>query len=439
LDEPPSYELLSSVIAGIGLTYALGLGALGLLLASALVSASERALFSSGGNGILLTGENKNRKDRIIAAILKNPGSLLATIRTVRITVNIAFITCCVFLLWIAGIQRSDAIAIAGMVLLASFAIVVFGEIIPRVAAGNSNLTLARRTASFWNMAVRICRPLAGGLNAIDRSIENRIEAKGYYKPDELDKAFELANGGGTGTGDEKDILKGIVNFGTLTVRQVMRSRIDIGAVNVEMNFHELMDYINKSGFSRMPVYRETIDHIEGVLYIKDLLPFTAQEEGFKWQELLRPCFFIPENKKIDSLLKDFQEKRVHMALVVDEYGGILGLITLEDIIEEIIGEINDEFDEEVHEFRKIDDRTYVFEGKTLLHDLCKTLDVEGDIFDPVRGESESLGGLILELTNSLPNVGRKIDYKLFTFTIEAVDKRRIKRVRVHIHERKES
>lgn len=438
MDEPPSYALLLLVISGTTLTYLLGFVALLFLLISGWVSASEAVFFYPDNNGIPRSTEKE--VDKALAGVLKDPRLLMATIRIVRSASNIALITLCVFLVWIAaGTQRPDGWITAGMVGAATLVIVAFGGLIPRVIARRNYDILVRQAAPFWRFAVAICGPLSKALKGIDRITERQIEKKGYYQPPELEQSFQIEEAGKSVNGNEQDILKGITSFAVLTVRQVMRSRIDISAVNVEMNFHELMDYINKSGYSRMPAYRETIDHIEGILYIKDLLPFTEQDENFRWQELLRPSFFVPENKKIDSLLKDFQEKRVHIALVVDEYGGILGLITLEDIIEEIIGEINDEFDEDVHDFKKIDDYTYVFEGKTLLHDLCKTLDVDGTTFDSIRGESESLAGLILELTNDLPNVGRKIAFKPFTFTIEAVDKRRIKRVRVNIHEHEES
>ena len=248
---------------------------------------------------------------------------------------------------------------------------------------------------------------------------------------EELHQALELTTGNNATTAEEKDILKGIVNFGTLTVRQVMKSRTDVSAVDVELNFKEMMEQVNKSGFSRIPVYRESLDTIEGVLYTKDLLPYLDEQEQFKWQKLLRQGFFVPETKRLDSLLKDFQSKRVHMAVVVDEYGGTSGVITLEDLIEEIIGEINDEFDEVNLEYQKVDDKTFIFEGKTSLNDLYKVVDVESSVFDEVRGESESLGGLILELHGALPVVEEQITYDRFVFTILAVDKKRIKKVKV--------
>ena len=204
------------------------------------------------------------------------------------------------------------------------------------------------------------------------------------------------------------------------------------GDRRIETDFHELMDKINKSGYSRIPIYSETIDNIEGLLYIKDLLPFIESDEKFKWQTLLRQGFFIPENKKVDALLKDFQEKRIHMAIVVDEYGGTSGLITLEDVIEEIVGEINDEFDDEDVAYNKLDDHTYIFEGRTSLNDFCKIIGEETNIFEDVKGESESLGGLILELHSKLPRVGEKIPFNHFVFTVVSVDNKRIKRVRIY-------
>jgi putative hemolysin len=250
-----------------------------------------------------------------------------------------------------------------------------------------------------------------------------------------LNQALELTTHNNNTTEEEKDILKGIVNFGTLTVRQVMKSRVDISALDSELNFAQMMEQVNKFGFSRIPVYHETIDTIEGILYTKDLLPYLDESENFKWQKLLRPGYFVPETKKLDSLLKDFQSKHVHMAIVVDEYGGTSGLITLEDLIEEIIGDINDEFDEVSVGFQKIDDQTYIFEGKTSIHDLCKTLDIDASVFDDVKGESESLGGLILELHRAMPKAGDQVVFDRFTFTVVGIDQKRIGRVHVAIQQ----
>jgi gliding motility-associated protein GldE len=273
-------------------------------------------------------------------------------------------------------------------------------------------------------------------LLGMSQVVERRVEKRGYSTTvEELNQALELTTENNETTEEEKDILKGIVNFGTLTVKQVMKSRVDISAVDAELNFTELMEQVNKSGFSRIPVYRETIDSVEGILYTKDLLPYLDEIENFKWQKLLRPSFFVPETKKLDSLLKDFQSKRVHMAIVVDEYGGTAGIVTLEDLIEEIIGDINDEFDEVNLGYQKLDDHTFIFEGKISIHDLCKALEVDSSMFDEVKGESESLGGLILELHSALPKAGDQVTFDRFTFTVLNVDKKRISRVRVAVHQ----
>jgi gliding motility-associated protein GldE len=264
--------------------------------------------------------------------------------------------------------------------------------------------------------------------------IERRIAKRGYNSTvEELNQALELTTDNPETSVDEREILRGIVNFGTLTVKQVMKSRLEISTADVELDFHELLELVKKSGYSRIPVYRGTIDQIEGILYTKDLLPYLTESRNFLWQRLLRPGFFIPETKRLDSLLRDFQSKRIHIAIVSDEYGGTSGLVTLEDLIEEIIGEINDEFDEVAALYQKVDEKTYVFEGKISLHDFCKILDVETQYFDEVKGESESLGGLILELNKTMPAVGEVIRYDRFTFDILTVDEKRIKRIRVQV------
>ncbi|MFT6828269.1 MAG: putative hemolysin [Roseivirga sp.] len=403
-----------------------------LVILSALISGSEVAFFSLNSDQI---DECKNREtpvDQLVIRLMERPRHLLATILIMNNLVNIAIITLTTFVTWeIVGAKTSEGAIVVILTAIVTFVILFFGEVLPKNFATQNNLSFARTTAVMLAFFERIVKPISFILIGFTQLIETRVRKTGRnITVDELNQALEMTTGGNT-TEEEKGILKGIVNFSTLSVRQVMKSRMDITAVDNELDFHELMDKINKSGFSRIPVYNETIDKIEGILYIKDLLVHVDKNEDFEWQKLLRPGFFVPENKKVDSLLKNFQDKRVHMAIVVDEYGGTSGLITMEDIIEEIVGEINDEFDDDDVAYNKLDSNTYVFEGKTSLNDFSKILDIDSNSFEQVKGESESLGGLLLELHSKLPRAGEKIEYGPFLFTIVAVDVRRIKRVRV--------
>jgi len=414
-----------------------GIVLLTLLLLSGLISGSEVAFFSLSSNEIEEFRDHKNRNLNKIARLLENPKKLLATILILNNFINIAIVTLSTFLSWqIVGSKSPRGIVIVILTFLVTFAIVFIGEVVPKVYANQNNLTFARITAPMLNFFQSILHPLSWLLMSISHVIEKRVERKGYdISVDELNQALEITTGDETSE-EEKGILKGIVNFGTLTVTQVMRSRLDITAFDMEIDFHDLMDTVNNTGYSRIPVFNETIDKIEGILYIKDLLPYLDSDEQFAWQKLLRPGYFVPESKKIDALLKDFQEKRVHMAIIVDEYGGTTGLITLEDIIEEIVGEIKDEFDDDDDvAYHMIDNNTYVFEGKTSLNDFCKIVGEDVSIFEDVKGESESLGGLILEIHSKLPRVGEKINFDRFVFTVVSVDTKRIKRVRVFINE----
>ena len=439
LDEPSSQWLVSDLLqAEPNYFYLFSFLAIGVLLfCSAMISASEVAFFSLKADALDRCRDSEDESEKNIATLLKKPRLLLATILIMNNFVNVAVVTLATFLMWDMTGTRKPAETIVGLVtFIATFAITFFGEIIPKVYATQHNLTYAKRMSRIWLWLETLWRPVSWPLMKLSNLVEKRIEKKGYSTTvEELNQALELTTQNDESTEEEKEILKGIVNFGTLTVRQVMKSRMDISAVDIDLNFLELMDQVNKSGFSRIPVFKESLDRIEGVLYVKDLLPFLEEKEKYQWQKLLRPVYFVPESKKLDSLLKDFQSKRVHMAIVVDEYGGTAGLITLEDLIEEIIGDINDEFDEVVSGYQKIDDRTFTFEGKTSIHDLCKVLDVAPDYFDEVKGENESLGGLILELLNSLPKAGDEISHDRFTFAVLSVDNRRIKKVKVTVRE----
>lgn len=412
-----------------------------LICLSALISGSEVAFFSLSVKDIAQCKERGTPADENVLSLIQRPKLLLATILIMNNFVNVAFVTLSTFMMWeYTGSKSTEGTLVAFLTFIITLIIVFFGEVLPKVYATANNTKLARFTSPLLKSAETLVKPVSFLLMSFSNIIESRFQKKGYdISVEELHHALEITTKNEDTTAEEKDILRGIVNFGTLTVKQVMRSRMDITAFDEELDFHELMDRINKSGFSRIPVYSETIDNIEGVLYIKDLLPYVDQDEHFEWQQFLRQGFFVPETKKIDSLLKDFQERRVHIAIVVDEYGGTSGLITLEDIIEEIVGEINDEFDDEDIIYSQIDDHTYLFEGKTTLNDFCKVVDENPAVFEKIKGESESLGGLLLEINGKLPSAGERLYYDKYFFTVVAVDQRRIKKIRVFIQEETKS
>jgi magnesium and cobalt exporter, CNNM family len=370
--------------------------------------------------------------DQLIVRLLNNPKKLLATILILNNTINIAIVTLSTYAVSVAtGVSTVEGKFIVGLTFVVTFLIVFFGELVPKVYANQNNYNFIRKTARFIAIARTFFTPVSAVLMGMNTLIEKRIRTRGYeVSRDELQMALDLTTQQESSE-DEMEILQGIINFSSLTVKQVMRSRVDFTAFETNMNFHELLEEVNKSGYSRIPVFHETIDNIDGILYIKDLIPYINKDKDFDWIKLLREAYFIPENKKIDILLRNFQERRIHMAIVVDEYGGTSGLITLEDIIEEIVGEINDEFDGEDIAYSKLDEQTYLFEGKTTLIDVCKILEESSEIFDEVKGESESLGGLILELSTKMPGIGEKVSFDKFVFTVVAVDQKRIKRVRV--------
>lgn len=436
LDDPyPEHFLfiLTDVFSSFGLFYTIvALIIILLLFCSAMISGSEVAFFSLTADEVSECRNNNKGADQHIVSLLDKPKHLLATILILNNLVNVAIVTLSTYATWQYFGKTTEGLVVVALTAIITVAILFFGEILPKQYAIHHSLVFAKRTAAVLDFASTLFRPFATLLMSLSSIVEKRLEKKGYnVSVDELNQALEITTSNEMTTAEEKGILKGIVNFGTLSVKQVMRSRLDITAIDIEMDFHDLMDKINKCGYSRIPIYRETIDNIEGVLYVKDLLPYLEHEESFEWQKLLHKGFFVPESKKIDMLLKEFQDKRVHMAIVVDEYGGTSGLITLEDIIEEIVGEINDEFDDNDVHYNKLDDNTYVFEGRTSLNDFCKIVDEDSALFDSVKGESESLGGLLLEIHSKLPRAGEKIYYDSYVFTVVAVDNKRIKRIRV--------
>ncbi|AWL08144.1 gliding motility-associated protein GldE [Aquirufa nivalisilvae] len=409
---------------------------LALILLSALLSGSEVAFFSLNAEQRIALKESATKKEKTLSRLLDQPQLLLATLLIAINFVNIIFITLANYLTQLLIGEESVNSLIVTLFLLfgVTFIIAFFGELIPKVWAQQNNLIFARYTAPLIDFFTFVFKPLSRVLLGISNLIESRIEKKSYYlTTHELNQALEITTDENT-TEREKDILRGILNFGNTSVKGVMKARRDIVAFDTEMDFHELMDKINKNGYSRVPVYAETIDKIEGILYIKDLLEHIDQDENFDWLSLLHQPFFVPENKKIDDLLYDFQEKRVHMAIVVNEYGETEGLVTMEDIIEEIVGDINDEFDEEKLDYKKLDEHTYLFEAKISLNDFCRVFDVDVSIFEKVKGESETLAGLCIELFSRIPHAGEEIVCEPFVFKIQSVDTRRIKKIKVSLN-----
>lgn len=435
-DPLPWLGLLADTLVSTSLTsYAINFTVLViLLLLTAVVAGSEVAFFSLSSDERTRCRESDYPSDQRIIKLLDKPQLLLATLLIFTNLLNITFVTITTIMTKEAlGTEAEGVIGILIQTVGVTFVIVFFGELIPKVWANQNNLRFLKITVPLIDVATAVFKPISIPLLGISNLIEKRIQRRGYsISVDELNHALEITTGQET-SHEQKEILRGIVNFSSITVRQIMRSRMDLTAFDVELDFHELMDKINKSGYSRVPVFRDTVDKIEGIVYIKDLLAHIDKNEHFKWQELIRSPYFVPESKKIDDLLQDFQEKRVHMAVVVNEYGETEGLVTLEDIIEEIVGDIRDEFDEEEIGFTKLDNHTYIFESKTLLTDFCKVLDLDFNTFDKVRGESESLGGLLLELFGRLPNASEEVSFGAYVFRVVSADNKRIKKVRVTV------
>lgn len=404
-----------------------------LLISSALISGTEVAFFSLSQVDIDDLS-SKNEKD-IVVKLLQKPKKLLATILITNNFINILIVLLFAFLgeqlledfnYSIFGIKVRFLIE----VVLVTFLILLFGEVLPKVYASRKAL----RFASFMSKPVQVLNtfltpisyPLINLTNIVEKSLGNKSN---IFSVETLSQALELTSKGAT-TKDEQKILEGIVSFGNTETVQIMKPRIDIFALSDDETYEAVLDKILKNGYSRNPVYHENIDTIIGVLYAKDLLAH-LNKETFKWQRLLRDPLFVPENKKLDDLLSEFQEKKNHLAIVVDEYGGTSGLVTLEDVIEEIVGDINDEFDEDDLSYSKIDEDNYIFEGKTTIKDFCKVLGDEDEaLFEEEKGESETLAGFILEISGKFPKRGEKINFKKYTFTIEALDNKRIKQVK---------
>lgn len=409
-----------------------------LIICSSLISGSEVAFFSLDKGALDPMANSKDKRERNVYSLLQHPKKLLATILILNNVVNISIITLITFATWrIYGTKELNVVAITAISIISTFLIVFFGEVLPKVYANKNALSFARKIVSSLQLFTKLLTPLSFVLTASTRFVEKRFENKyTHITTDDLNKAIEITTQASDVSDEEKGILKGIANFGNISTKQIMCARTDIDAFDVEIHFHDLMNRINKSGYSRIPIYEGTIDKVIGIMYIKDLLPFTQESEHFNWRKYIRSPYFVPENKKINELLKNFQQKRVHMAIVVDEYGGTSGLITLEDIIEEIVGDINDEFDNEEVNYTRVNEHSFVFEGKTSLNDFCRVIELDPEYFDEVKGENESLGGLMLELFSKMPHVGEKISYKAFHFTIESVNTKRVKRIMVTQHKK---
>ena len=405
-----------------------------LLFCSALISGAEVALFSLTKTDLEQEELKSAKAIQIINILLERPKKLLATILVANNFINIGIVILFAFLgnFMFQGITNA-VLKFVVEVVVVTFLILLFGEILPKVYASRNNVKFAMFMAYPLKVLDFIFSPLSLPMRSITLGIHNKLgKQKSNLSVDQLSQALELTSEDDT-TKEEQKILKGIVSFGNTDTKQVMRPRLDIFALNIEQKYSEIIEEITANGYSRIPVYKDNVDTIEGILYVKDLLPH-IETKAFDWTTLLREPFFVPENKKLDDLMSEFQEKKVHLAVVVDEYGGTSGLVSLEDIIEEIVGDISDEFDDEDVHYSKLDEKNYVFEGKTALKDFYKILKLEEEsIFEDKKGEAETLAGFILEISGSFPRQASKINFENYVFTIEALDKKRIKRVKVTI------
>lgn len=401
-----------------------------LLFLSAMISGTEVAFFSLSKASLDALEKENQSSGKLVFQLLDNPKKLLATILITNNFINILIVLLFSVLgeIFFAGLEQRIRFLIE--VVLITFLILLFGEVLPKVYATRNSLGFSLFMSRPITALNKLLSPLTSILTGLTGVVESRLGKKNTnLSLETLSQALELTSDDAT-TKDEKNILEGIVAFGSTETVQVMKPRIDIFAIPDELPFKEMLSKIIENGFSRNPVYHESIDEVIGVLYARDLLPHITKSD-FNWQTLIRAPFFVPENKKLDDLLAEFQEKKNHLAVVVDEYGGTSGIVTLEDVIEEIVGEISDEFDTDDLVYSKIDASNYVFDGKTALKDLYKVLDIDAEVFEMHKGESETIAGFILEIMGRFPRTDEKITFDSFVFSIEAVDRKRVKRVKV--------
>ena len=430
MDLEPSFSLLSTIDTNLLFGFIV---IFILLFCSAFISAAEVAYFSLTPKDIDQCASENPAKTKIISKLLEKPKKLLATLLVANNFINIGV----VILFSIVGKNLFEEIdspflKFIADVILVTFLILLFGEVLPKIYANRNNIKFAKLVAFPLSILDTLLSPISTPMRSLTIFLHEKLgKQKGNFSIDQLSQALELTSSEETSHKEQK-ILEGIVSFGNTDTKQVMSPRIDIFALEISESFTEILPKISAKGFSRIPVYRDNIDHVEGVLFVKDLIPHINKKE-LNWVTLVRAPFFVPENKKLDNLLKDFQSMKSHLAIVVDEYGGTSGLVSLEDVIEEIVGDISDEFDDENLNYSQIDEKNFLFEGKINLKDFYRIIEVDENLFEKRKGEAETLAGFILEIVGNFPRKGHKIAFSNCKFTIETIDKKRIKQIKVTI------
>jgi gliding motility-associated protein GldE len=406
-----------------------------LLFCSAVISGAEVAFFSLTATDFETKDNTASKKLAIIQKLLSKPKKLLATILVANNFINIAIVLLFDSLteIMFSGITKEYHLRFIVEVGVVTFLILLFGEILPKIYASRNKLKFAKFMAFPLNILDKLLSPVSTPMRATTIYIHEKFgKQKSNISVDQLSQALELTNEADT-THEEQRILQGIVTFGNTDTKQVMKNRMDIFALNEDASYNDIMPEIIEKGYSRIPVYKDSIDNVTGILYVKDLMPF-IDRKTLDWQKLKREAYFVPENKKLDDLLNEFKERKIHLAIVVDEYGGTSGLISLEDILEEIVGEISDEFDSEDLIFSKLDDNNFVFEGKTPLKDFYKVIKLDDtQLFEDAKGEAETIAGFLLEISKGFPKKDEVLKFHNYSFTIEAFDNKRIKQIKLSV------
>lgn len=423
LQQPTTGVIIATILAAV------------LLLMSAFASGSEIAFFSLSPSDVAELEDGKFDADKKIQNLRDDSERTLATILIANNFVNVTIIMLLNYV--IAGVisfgERALLLQFLFTTVILTFLLLLFGEIMPKVYARQDPLKFCRRCVGGVMFARKLFWPIENILLKSGMLAEKIIQKENHVlSVDDLEQALELTDK--NDIKDEQNMLKGIIRFGDETAKEVMTSRQNIIDLDIRSNYADVLKCIEDNNYSRIPVYQDNTDNIRGILYIKDLLPHLTKNSNFRWQSLIRPPYFVPETKKIDDLLREFQENKVHIAIVVDEFGGTSGIVTLEDILEEIVGEINDEYDEEEKFYSKLNYNTFIFEGKTLLTDLCRILNVDDEEFEEVEGDADTLAGLLLEIKGDFPSIHEKIDYKNYTFEVMNVEERRISKIKVTVH-----